>query len=117
MKSAMLIVSCLLPIMMFFWGCGAEREVEPKVPVPPPSTNPKPPDNGDGDDKDTFADVQPIIQASCARCHASDGFIKSEAGWRASAAQTRTGNASMPPPGTPEARGLSPADRSRLVSF
>lgn len=107
----------LLFVLSFFIavGCGApEREVTPKPSFPAPIPSPAP-DPGGQDI--SFAEVQPIIQASCARCHASDGFIKSEAAWRGSAARTRTANSSMPPPGTAEARGLSAADRQKLVSF
>jgi len=106
-------LSILITSLIFLWGCGSEREIEPKVPVPVPTQTPNPNPGGGT----TFADVQAITQTSCVRCHASDGFLKTEAGWRGSAAKTRVSNSSMPPAGTAEARGLSAADRAKLAGF
>jgi hypothetical protein len=99
-------------LIIFLWGCGSQREVEPKAPVPQPQPTviPQP-------GQKSFADIQAITSASCLRCHTASQFLKSEAAWRGSEAKNRVSNNSMPPPGTPEARNLTPADRATLVSF
>ncbi len=91
-------------------GCGSQREVEPKAPIPQPTGQPNP-------GSTSFADVQKITTDYCLRCHTTSQFLKSEAGWRGSAAKERLSNNSMPPAGTPEARNLSQADRNKLIAF
>ena len=98
-------------LLFVFSGCGSEREVEPKAPVPNPTKTPSP--GGDT----SFADVQAITKDYCQRCHSTSQFLKSEAAWRGSEAQTRVSNNSMPPPGTAEARNLPAADRAILANF
>lgn len=101
----------LICVTLIFVSCGApQREVEiPSTPVPVPTPTPG--------GQVSFADVQAVTKVSCLRCHASDGFLKTEAAWRGSPAKTRLTNNSMPPPGTAEARGLSGELRSFLITF
>lgn len=94
-----------------FWGCGSEREVEPKTPLPTPKPTP-----GPGGETD-FTDVQAITSQFCVRCHSTSQFLKSETAWRSSEAKARVGNSSMPPPATNEARNITAADRAVLVNF
>ena len=100
-------------ILLTVWGCGSQREVEPKAPVPVPTVQPTPGPGG----QTSFADVQAITKDYCLRCHSTAPFLQSEAGWKGSQAKTRVSNQSMPPPGTAEARNLSATDRQKLVSF
>lgn len=92
-------------------GCGSQREVEPKTPVPQPTAGPSP------GGPIAFAEVQKLTTDYCLRCHTTSQFLKTEDAWRQSAAKTRLSNQSMPPPGTPEARNLTAADRQKLISF
>lgn len=97
-------------IAMTLWGCGSSREVDPKAPVPQGPVDPGKP----GHD---FSQVTAITSQYCLRCHSTSGFLKSEAQWDASEAKARLTARSMPPAGTNEAKNLSDADRSFLISF
>lgn len=98
-------------LILTLWGCGSERQIEPKTPVPQPTTKPGP------GGEITFAEVQAVTDASCKRCHSTSQFLKSEAAWRASEAKARVSAGSMPPPSTPEARNISADDKATLINF
>jgi hypothetical protein len=57
-------------LIIFLWGCGSQREVEPKAPVPQPQPTviPQP-------GQKSFADIQAITSASCLRCHTASQFL------------------------------------------
>jgi uncharacterized membrane protein len=95
-------------IGFMFWGCGSQRELEPKTPIPESPGQPS------GKD---FAQVTAITNQYCLRCHSTSPFLKSEAAWDASEAKARLTARSMPPGGTNEAKNLSDKDRSFLISF
>lgn len=101
----------ILGMTFLLWGCGSERQIEPKTPVPVPTIKPTP--GGEV----TFSDVQAVTQVSCQRCHSTSQFLKSEAAWKASDAKNRVQSGAMPPPGTPEARNITAADKATLLSF
>jgi len=90
-------------------GCGSQREVEPKAPIPGPG-NEQPGGS-------QFSQVQAVTTQYCLRCHGTSQFLKTEKAWDASEAQARLTARSMPPAGTNEAKSLSDADRSFLISF
>lgn len=97
-------------MLVLLVSCGSEREITPVgggQPVETPS----------GGETLTFNEVKPVIQTYCAPCHSSDAFIKSSTGWFQSAAPTRVKNLTMPPPSSTQGKGLSAADRQKLLNF
>ena len=107
----------VLLFCLFLSSCGSEREVvsqQPQTaqPVPQqPDPGLKP---GGGS---SFSEVAAIMKVSCARCHTKDQFISNEQAFNSSNAQTRVSNLSMPPPSSQEARGITAAERQKIVSF
>lgn len=98
------------------WSCGTESSKTPvganPTPAPtPPGPSPTPGPGGD-DGAALWAKAQPIIAKNCASCHASEAFIKSLAGWRASEAKEEVASGAMPP-GKP----LSPQDKAALTAL
>ena len=94
--------------VLFLGACGG---TEAAPPLAPPDL---PPDDGT---PLSFTDVSKITKIYCLPCHASSPYFKTEAAFRASQAQERAGNRSMPPQVSAEAANLSDADRARLVAF
>ncbi len=106
----------IILMTLFVWSCGTESSKtpvgsNPPAPTPTPTAGPTPAPGG-GDDAALWAKAQPIVNKNCAGCHASDGFIKSLAQWRASKAKDEVTSGSMPP-GKP----LSPQDKAVLTSL
>jgi uncharacterized membrane protein len=93
-------------------SCGSERTVEQQQPPPAPA-----PGGGGGAPAQGFAAIQPILQKSCARCHAQAGFIKTEQAFRASASKARVQSGNMPQANSPEAQAFSAQDKAAILAF
>ncbi len=100
-------------------GCGSEREIVQQAPsgnqapAAPQDLDPE----SEGKPALNFSEVSAIMKISCARCHSSARFISNEAAFLSSQAQSRASSLNMPPPSSQEARGLSAADRQKIVLF
>ena len=100
----------IFALVLLMVGCGSEREIEPKE--APPAAGPPPVSA-----PSSFAEIKPLLDKYCIRCHAGDGFLLAEARWKASQGPARVQNKSMPQAGSQEAKAFTEADRAKILSL
>ena len=110
MKKLLLIIG-----LAALGACGVEREtiIEKEVPAEPGTVSPKIP--GAVSDKPSYAEVRPIYERTCLRCHPDTSFMRDEKGLRNAAEVVRNQliNKDMPP----NKSELNERDRAFLVRF
>lgn len=95
---------CLFGVLSFLFACGGETQ-EKQV-------------EGPGSDEEFANVIEPILADSCALsgCHATAGFVKSGAAFKASSSLSRIQSGNMPKPG-PGLDAFSSADKAKVLAY
>ena len=101
----------LILVFLLTFGCGYDDGDDGYEPTPRPPAPPPPP--GEIPDPPSWVEMQALFSKNCVRCHGNDAFGKSAEALRASGAETRLRNGSMPP--NPD--DISIDDRARMIAF
>ena len=100
--------------VLFLLSCGCGNDpiiVEKEVPVRRTPSDPVVP--GGSSTPISYTQMQALLNANCAQCHSTAGFMQSEAGLRRSRVSAELTSKNMPP----NKGALSDGDRSLMRNF